>query len=202
MIDRLISSDLDISQAPVLIGMVGLLVWAFAEWLLGLLALHQPRATQRERLSFCWLNLSWGGAIGFSFLDAAALHWTTISPELPWIRYAGIPLLGVGIAIRMVSRLTLARQFSGYVQTTDGHRLITSGIYGSVRHPAYLGYCCLLIGFGMCFGSVGGFGCAIVSGIPALIYRIHVEEAALMRWFGQEYRDYQKRSARLIPRLW
>ena len=197
-----ISFNLDPSQTPVLIGLVALVTWGLTERLLHVFRLRQPNSPQKERLSFYLCTLSWYGAVLFSLLDAIGFHWTTISPSLSSVGYLGIPFLLVGIAVRIVSRLTLGKQFSGHVQTTEGHRLITSGIYSSIRHPAYLGYLCLLIGFPLCFGSIAGFGCAIAAGIPALIYRIRIEERALLQWFGEEYQRYQKRTCRLVPLLW
>jgi len=131
-----------------------------------------------------------------------ALHWTTIRPSFSFIGYGGVPFLVVGIAVRAISRLTLGKQFSGHVQTTDNHRLVTSGIYKTIRHPAYLGFLCLLIGFPVCFGSIAGFAFAVSAAVPALIYRMRVEEAALLQWFGEDYEQYQQRTWRLVPWLW
>ncbi|MHC4400587.1 MAG: hypothetical protein ACYTG0_13000, partial [Planctomycetota bacterium] len=65
----------------------------------------------------------------FSLLDAIGFHCTTISPSLSWVRFVGIPFVGTGIIVRIVSRLTLGRQFSVHVQTSEQHRLVTTGIY-------------------------------------------------------------------------
>ncbi|MFH1741272.1 MAG: isoprenylcysteine carboxylmethyltransferase family protein [bacterium] len=197
-----ISFNLNPSDTPVLIGVIALVLWGLSERLLHILKFHQPDAPERERFSFYWTTLSWYIAVVFSLLDSTAFHWSTLGPSLSSVRYVGIPFLVAGIVVRIVSRLTLGKEFSGYVQTIESHRLITFGIYRSIRHPAYLGYLCLLIGFPICFGSMAGFGCAIVSGIPSLIYRIRIEETALLRWFGEEYRQYQKRTSRLVPFLW
>ena len=202
MPEKAISFNLNLSQTPVLIGVIALVIWNLTERLLHIFRLRQPKSSQKERLSFYLCGLSWYGAVMFSLLDAIGFHWTTISPGRSSICYAGIPFLVAGIAVRIVSRLTLGKQFSGHVQTTESHRLITSGIYSAIRHPAYLGYLCLLIGFPVCFGSIAGFGCAIAAGIPALIYRIRIEERALLQWFGEEYQRYQKRTCRLVPLLW
>ena len=202
MSNQAVSFNLDPSDTPVLIGVVALVLWGLSERLLHILKFHQPDAPERERFSFYWTTLSWCGAGIFSLLDATAFHWTTLGPSLSSVRYVGTPFLVAGIVVRIVSRLTLGKQFSGHVQTTESHRLITSGIYRSIRHPAYLGYLCLLIGFPICFGSIAGFVCAIASGIPSLIYRIRIEETALLRWFGEEYRQYQNKTSRLVPLLW
>jgi len=204
MQERLISFslNLDTSQTPVLLGVVALIFWGLSEKLIHIFRLRQPKVSQREKLSCYWCGLSYFGAVIFSLLDAIGFHWTTISPGLSSASYLGVPFLVIGIAVRIISRLTLGKQFSGHVQTNPGHRLITSGIYSSIRHPAYLGFLCLLIGFPVCFGSIAGFGCTIVLGIPSLLYRIHIEEIALLRWFGEDYRLYQKKTKRLVPLLW
>ncbi|MDI6782583.1 MAG: isoprenylcysteine carboxylmethyltransferase family protein [bacterium] len=192
-----------IDEPLVLMGTIALVLWLSSERLLQLFGLCQPKALRRETLSFYWLGfISFYGAVFFSFLDATVFRWTTVGSSLSSLRYAGIPFVLVGFAIRVVSRLKLGKHFSGHVQTIEGHRLITTGIYSSIRHPLYLGYLCLLLGFSVCFGSIGGFVCAIVLGIPALIYRIRIEEAALEKWFPEEYQRYRTTTRKLIPRLW
>jgi len=202
MPERWISFNLEPLETPVLIGLVAFVFWSLSERLLHIFRLCQPKAPQKEKLSFYWCAFSYYGSVIFSLLDAIGFRLTTISPGLSSVRYVGIPFLVVGIVVRIVSRLTLGKQFSAYVQTTQSHRLITSGIYSVIQHPLYLAYACLIIGFSVCFGSIAGFVCAIVSGIPALFYRIRLEEIALLQWFGQEYQQYQKKTNRLIPFLW
>lgn len=187
---------------PALIGLIALVVLSVAEWGIHLLGLHQPTSPKRERLSFSLCATSWKIAVLYSLFDAIWLHWTTGSAVLAAAGYVGVPFLATGIVVRIVARCTLGRQFSGYVQTSDGHRLVTSGIYRLIRHPAYLGYLCLLIGFPICFGSAGGLVLAVVACIPSLVYRIRVEEAALRNWFGDEYREYERRTRRIIPWVW
>jgi protein-S-isoprenylcysteine O-methyltransferase Ste14 len=38
--------------------------------------------------------------------------------------------------------------------------------------------------------------------LPAVLRRIHVEEAELTRVLGEPYRAYQRRAKRLIPGVW
>ena len=197
-----IAFEFDLSETPVLIGVAGLVTWSLAERLFHLLRLEQPKSRDRERLSWYLCSLFWYAAVVFSLFDATGLHLTTVSPSLSFVRYAGVPLVGAGILIRVVARLTLGRQFSGHIQTTEDHRLVTVGIYRIIRHPAYLGYLSLLIGFPLCFGSIGGLVCSVGAGIPTLVYRMQIEERALRRWFGEEYERYMDRTCRLVPLLW
>ena len=197
-----VSSILDPVQRPVLVGVAAFVFLVLAEKSLDVLGFCQPKARKREELSFLVVILPWYGAVVFSLFDAMTLHWTTVGPGLSLARYLGVPFLVAGIACRVAARLTLGKQFSGHVQTTERHELITSGIYSSVRHPAYLGYLSLLIGFPLCFGSIAGLVFGAMAGTPAVVYRIRVEEAALLRWFGEEYQRYIQRTSRLIPLLW
>lgn len=191
-----------IDEPVVLVGAVALALWLCGERLLELFGLHQPKADKRERLSWYWLAFSFYSAVVFAFVDATVYHWSTVGPALAPGRWAGVPLVLTGLAIRGASRLALGKQFSGHVQTTHGHRLIATGIYRFIRHPAYLAFLCLLLGFPLCFGSVAGLAWAIGSGVPALVYRIRIEEAALEAWFPDEYPQYQRTTPRFIPRLW
>jgi protein-S-isoprenylcysteine O-methyltransferase Ste14 len=145
---------------------------------------------------------SWYGAVIFALLDAVRLRWSTIDPALSLVQYVGVLLVALGLIVRIVARLTLGKAFSPVVQTADAHRLVSAGIYSSIRHPAYLGTLCLLIGFPVCSGSLIGLGIALVAGVPALIYRIHVEEQALRAWFGEVYEAYSEGTSRLIPYVW
>jgi protein-S-isoprenylcysteine O-methyltransferase Ste14 len=191
-----------IDEPVVLVGTAALLLWLCGERLLQLLGFHQPKAERRDPfLWYCWHVPAFYGALVFSLLDAAMWHWTVVGPALGFVRWVGVPLVAVGIAIRLLSRLALGKQFSPHVQTTPEHRLVTTGIYRSIRHPAYLGYVCLLLGIPLCFGSVAGFACGLAA-VATILYRIRIEEAALAGWFADEYRRYQARTHKLIPGLW
>jgi protein-S-isoprenylcysteine O-methyltransferase len=196
------SLDLEASTVPAMIGIGALVAWGLSERLLHLWRLRQPASRQREWVSFFWCVGSWFFVVVYSLLDALVWHWTTLPANLAFVGYLGLPFVFAGLFIRVVSRLTLGRQFSGHVQTTEGHRLITHGIYGAVRHPLYLGFLCLLVGFPICFGSVGGFTISVTVAIPAVVYRLRIEESALLEWFGDDYRQYQARTSKLVPRVW
>jgi protein-S-isoprenylcysteine O-methyltransferase Ste14 len=187
---------------PAQTGLAALVLWAIFERLVHAFGLHQRNARDREWLSLFWLQLSYFGAVLFGLADVFLLRWTVLPAGLSTWQYAGLPLVALGVVLRMASRITLRKQFSGYVQTCPEHKLVTRGVYHWVRHPAYLAFLCLIVGFPVCFGSLAGTAIAVFSGIPALVYRIRIEEAALGKWFGEEYRQYRRRTKALIPFLW
>lgn len=76
------------------------------------------------------------------------------------------------------------------------------GLYRLVRHPSYLGMEIIFLAAGL--HAHNWVSLAVYGILPtlALLYRIHVEEAALLHAFGQEYADYMRATRRLIPWLY
>jgi len=112
---------------------------------------------------------------------------------------AGIILIVCGLFVRWVAILSLEHQFTVDVSITKEHRIIRKGIYRFVRHPAYAGS--LLSFFGLGLSSANYLSMLIIF-LPicsAFLYRIHVEEKALIDNFGDEYLNYCASTKRLIP---
>jgi protein-S-isoprenylcysteine O-methyltransferase Ste14 len=76
--------------------------------------------------------------------------------------------------------------------------LVTTGIYGRIRHPSYLGMAVTVLGWALTFRAVVGLllGSALV---PVLISRMNAEEKLLRSQFGAEYEAYLRRTSRFIP---
>lgn len=114
------------------------------------------------------------------------------------IRWFGVALYVAGGALRIWPVFVLGRRFSGLVAIQPGHTLVTSGAYGVIRHPSYLGLLVNALGWGLAFRSVVGVLLAALL-VPPLIARIRAEEALLREQFGTEYDDYCARTWRLLP---
>ncbi len=117
------------------------------------------------------------------------------------IRWLGVVLFAAGGALRIWPVFVLGRRFSGLVAIQARHALVTSGVYGVIRHPSYLGLLVNSLGWGLAFRS--GLGVLLTALlIPPLLARIRAEERLLRTHFGGEYDSYCARTARLIPRLY
>jgi protein-S-isoprenylcysteine O-methyltransferase Ste14 len=106
-----------------------------------------------------------------------------------------------GIALRQWSIRVLGRFFSTKVQITGDQRIITSGPYSIIRHPAYSGSLLTLLGLGLSAKTWAGALVIVVLFGLVYGYRISIEENLLKAEFGQGYADYAKRTKRLIPFL-
>jgi len=107
-----------------------------------------------------------------------------------------VALFAAGGALRLWPVFMLGDQFSGLVAIQPGHRLVTSGVYGVIRHPSYLGLVISSLGWGLAFRR--GIGALLV---PPLLARVKAEERLLHSQFGDEYEAYRARTSRLIPGL-
>jgi protein-S-isoprenylcysteine O-methyltransferase Ste14 len=117
------------------------------------------------------------------------------------VRWLGVALFLVGGALRLWPVFVLGRRFSGLVAIQPGHTLVTSGIYGVIRHPSYLGVLVMLLGWGLAFRSWVGVLLTALILLP-LVARIRAEERLLRTQFGDEYDAYRARTSRLIPGLY
>jgi protein-S-isoprenylcysteine O-methyltransferase Ste14 len=85
------------------------------------------------------------------------------------------------------------------VSITQDHRIIRKGIYRFVRHPAYAGSLLSFFGLGLCLANYFSILIIFLPICSAFLYRIHVEEKALIDNFGNEYINYCASTKRLIP---
>ncbi len=123
-------------------------------------------------------------------------------PAGHWFAAVCLGLLAVGLAIRWAAIYTLGKSFSANVAIHSTQTLNQSGLFRWMRHPSYTGM--LLIFLAMGLNTRNWLGLAIIVLLPmaALLYRIHVEEAALTGAFGAEYVAYSQRVKRLIPGIY
>ena len=79
-------------------------------------------------------------------------------------------------------------------------RLVTQGIYRYIRHPMYSSL--LLLGWGIMLKNPTHFTLMVSAAISLfLIITAKVEETENIRFFGEDYAGYQRRSKMLIPFL-
>ena len=128
-------------------------------------------------------------------------RWATIFPKSWVVVGIGIGIAVTGMLIRLYSIYYLRGNFSYVVNVGEGHRLVTTGPYRHVRHPAYLGL--LIYFFGLPLVLCDSYSMLLLMAyVGVLVYRrIRKEDAALRERFGEEYDAYRKRTRALIPFL-
>jgi protein-S-isoprenylcysteine O-methyltransferase Ste14 len=86
--------------------------------------------------------------------------------------------------------------------TSGDQPVITTGPYRSLRHPSYTGILLIAIGAGAVWGNWLGLSVLTMMTLVGLVYRISVEEKALLEDLGDRYRTYAEHHKRLIPFVW
>jgi protein-S-isoprenylcysteine O-methyltransferase Ste14 len=110
--------------------------------------------------------------------------------------HAAFQLLGVGLIARSVAGID-PLELAGIREHSVSGGLQTSGPYGWVRHPLYLGWVMAVFGTAHMTGDRLAFA-AITTGY--LMVAVPWEERALVNTFGDEYRAYQRRIRwRIVP---
>ena len=115
------------------------------------------------------------------------------------LKTAGVIVMLVALAIRWTAIFTLGKSFSSNVAIQDSQQITRTGLYRFVRHPSYLGLALVFLAIGLHSRNWISLAVVILPTTAALLYRIHVEEAALMKAFGDDYSAYSKATKRLIP---
>ncbi|OXC74914.1 methyltransferase family protein [Caballeronia sordidicola] len=124
--------------------------------------------------------------------------WTLDGDRLRWL---GVVLFIAGGVLRIWPVFVLGHRFSGLVAIQPGHTLVTTGMYGVIRHPSYLGLLVNALGWAFTFRSGVGVLLTAITIVP-LVARIRSEETLLHTQFGAEYDAYRAQTSRLIPGLY
>ena len=107
-----------------------------------------------------------------------------------------------GIGLRYWSFRTLGRYFTFTVQTSADQPVVTVGPYRVIRHPGYAGLLLVIMAFGLLIGNWWSLGSLSLAVSCGLVFRIRVEERALMLDLGEGYRAYASTRKRLVPYVW
>jgi protein-S-isoprenylcysteine O-methyltransferase Ste14 len=110
----------------------------------------------------------------------------------------GIALALLGIALRWFAVVSLGRFFTMRVMVQSGQSVVERGPYRLVRHPSYTGMLVTVLGMLLASTNWLSLTCFLIP-LPGLAYRIKVEEGALLGALGDPYREYMRRTKRLVP---
>jgi protein-S-isoprenylcysteine O-methyltransferase Ste14 len=123
-------------------------------------------------------------------------------PRASWMQVTGLALIILGVILFIWARRTLGTFYSGHVSVVDGQPLVQGGPYRFIRHPAYAGYLLMSLGLGLGYSSLTGLAADFLLLLPAVIYRLRVEDNLLAGHFGAQFKEYASKISRLIPGIW
>jgi protein-S-isoprenylcysteine O-methyltransferase Ste14 len=138
----------------------------------------------------------WASAWVGRILPAATPH------GVEWLKPLALAALVAGLTIRLIAIFTLGRSFSANVAIRAEQKLQRVGLFRLVRHPSYLGLELIFLAVGLRTCNLASFAIMLVLPTAALLFRIHIEEAALLQAFGEDYAAYCQETKRLIPGIY
>lgn len=193
--------------------------WIFGAWLFGIsmvslvwLQRHDPALLAERYRPIGSGGQSRADIVMVLGLVLGFIAWTALppldlrygwTPRLPrWLEVPGGALLAVA-AFFLFRSFTDNTFLSGLVriQKERRHHVVSTGVYGFVRHPMYLGATAMFVGGALLFGSTLGLivGLALVA---LLGVRILGEEKLLTREL-EGYEAYRRKVRyRLLPGVW
>jgi protein-S-isoprenylcysteine O-methyltransferase Ste14 len=145
------------------------------------------------------------GLIGFISILVYAINpgwlsWASL-PLPHWLRWAGVGIALLGFALLQWAQNTLGKNWSDTPRMIKEQSLITSGPYHFVRHPIYTAFV-LILGSTLFVSANWLVGFAWLGmTLLELASRIRFEEGLMLEYFGDSYREYMKRTGRLLPKF-
>jgi protein-S-isoprenylcysteine O-methyltransferase Ste14 len=118
-----------------------------------------------------------------------------------WLRWLGVGVALVGFALLQWSQITLGKSWSDTPRMMKEQTLITSGPYRTIRHPIYTAFI-LILGSTLFISSNWLIGlCWAGMTVLEVASRIGFEESLMLEFFGETYREYMKKTGRLLPKF-
>lgn len=116
------------------------------------------------------------------------------------VRIVGVLVAVVGVAVFIISVLTMRDSWRAGVSKTDKTKLVTKGIYKISRNPAFLGFDLMYLGILLMFFNLVLFEVSLFAMLMFHLQIVNVEEEFLLEAFGDEYLRYKKKVCRYIGR--
>ena len=140
----------------------------------------------------------WLGLIAW-MIDPAWMAWSSV-PLPVWLRWTGVGVIALACGLLVWTFRCLGKNLTDTVVTRQTHTLVLNGPYRWVRHPFYDSAALVVLAVSLIVANwflfVAG---AVVFGL--LVIRTRTEEENLVARFGDNYREYMKRTGRFLPRM-
>jgi protein-S-isoprenylcysteine O-methyltransferase Ste14 len=175
------------------------LLWVILELVASRTKRSGDRSHARDRGSYGLIVALLFIGLTSDFTLTACLPQAEIAWRQPLVFFSGITLMLTGVAFRWWAIATLGKFFTFDVAVQSSQTVVETGPYRYLRHPSYTGALMTLVGIGLALGNWAGMLALLACMAIAYSYRISVEERALVAALGEPYKQYMRRTRRIIP---
>ncbi|HLV97676.1 MAG TPA: isoprenylcysteine carboxylmethyltransferase family protein [Ktedonobacterales bacterium] len=144
------------------------------------------------------IGLQWAG-IALNFSLAALVPGAALPGPPMALLLVGVACMLLGVALRWYAIWTLGRYFTRDVAVSADQQVVQRGPYRAIRHPAYSGTFLTMLGLGLALTNWASLAALLTCVFLGHLYRVSVEEKALVDTLGQSYIAYMQRTRRFIP---
>jgi len=125
-----------------------------------------------------------------------------MNPLSPAALAAGALCLGANFWLFYRAHADLGTNWSMTLEVRKEHRLVSSGVYMRVRHPMYSAIFLYALAQALLLPNWIAGPASMVAFTLMFAFRLGPEERMMIDRFGEEYRAYMSRTARLVPGIW
>jgi protein-S-isoprenylcysteine O-methyltransferase Ste14 len=167
-------------------------------------SIWESRTSLKDSRTRCVRSDRW--TLEFYALSQGATAISALVFKSQWPTDATVYLIGGasifvgGVILRVSAVLELGQFYSHRVQVMDTHRIVQTGPYRWIRHPAYSGMLLAHLGLVLVYFNWLSLVLLLAALLPALVIRILVEERTLASIPG--YVEFCAGRARILPRVW
>jgi protein-S-isoprenylcysteine O-methyltransferase Ste14 len=123
---------------------------------------------------------------------------TLVSQIFGWI---GAVIFVLALYLLYKSHADMGQNFSPELALREEHKLITRGIFSSIRHPMYLAHLVWAVAQIFLLQNWIAGPSFLFTSLPLYLVRIPREEQMMLQTFKEDYEDYKKRSGRMFPKI-
>jgi protein-S-isoprenylcysteine O-methyltransferase Ste14 len=129
--------------------------------------------------------------------------WLTFADYLlpAWMGWIGVFLLAGAVFVFARAHLDLKSNWSPTLEIFEGHILVSSGIYGKIRHPMYASQWLWVVAQILLLQNWLAGPIGLIVFIFFYILRVPAEEEMMLDTFGDRYREYVEKTGAVIPRF-
>lgn len=112
-----------------------------------------------------------------------------------FLKITGIPVSGAGLVYFLSAIVKMKKNWRAGIDKTQKTEIVTTGIYGISRNPAFVGFDLIYIGTALSFPNIFNI---LFSAITLFIIHLQIleEEKFLTSVFGKQYIEYRQKVKR------
>lgn len=114
-------------------------------------------------------------------------------------RIIGLVIFSVFSWLQVKSFKNLKQFYTQELSLQKTHQLVNSGIHKTIRHPQYISQIIGDIGLGIALMGYLIIPIVILLELPLFVLRAKKEEKMMQNFFGDDYKEYKKKSGFIIP---